>query len=245
MDEFTTVDIAGADGQQAANETGDGLGSPPTESVPAIEKSPEEYQKMITGLTTGIQEEREQRQNLTGQVSQLQQQLNYVTQLQTRQQELAAAPPEDEYDDDYVSKKDMRDGNKQLESQLQQGFATLVNMSQEVARLKHDDYDEALSYFEKSIVNNPRLLEQVRSSPNPAIEAYNIGRQHPEYFNKVLENHTKKVADRVNQNMGHPSTLTNTGAANTSDEAFRSRVNQMSLEDINNELDKTIRGIKG
>lgn len=241
MPDETTVETTGDDGlidvQTGENE----LGTPPTEDVDVLEKSPEDYQAEIEGFKKTVTSERGKRQDMEARVDQLTNQLNYMAQLQ--QQRTAAPVEEDEFDDDYISKKDFRKENERVSGQINEGFNAILKMSEKIAKLRYDDYDEVIRYYTERQRGNPMLANQVRNSDDPAEEAYQIGRQHPDYYESAIKKQTQANADRITRNSGLPSTLTNTGASSTAAASELKKVNDMSLEDINDILEGNARGI--
>jgi len=243
MPDELTVENTGDDDQNAVQPGDNALGTPPTEDVVPLEKSPEEYQKEITGLLETAKSERGKRQVVEGRVNELTNQLAYIAQMQ--QQNQAAAPAEvDEFDDDYISKKDFRKETEKVSGQITEGFNAILVMSEKIARMKYDDYDDVIKYYTARQQANPVLKQQVLGSSDPAEEAYQIGRQHPDYYETAIKKQTQQNADRMNRNSLQPSTLTDTGAASTAAASDLKKINDMSLEDINNILEGNARGIK-
>lgn len=242
-DELGTVDIAGDDGQYDGQTGENMLGTPPTDEEQPLEKSPEQYEEEIAGLKKTLTSEREKRQSQGGRIDELTNQIAYLHQMQL-QNNAASSEPVDEFDDDYISKKDLRKQKEEITGQIDNGFQAILTLSEKVARIKYPDYEEVLMLYKERQAGNPRLARQVLDSVDPAEEAYQIGRQHPDYYETAIKKQTQMNADRMNRNSEKPSTLTDTGATSTAAAAEEKRINDMSLDSINDILEGNARGIK-
>lgn len=75
-----------------------------------------------------------------------------------------------QYEGDYqMSPQQEADNNAALAD------PRIVDMSEQMARLAHPDYDEKFTAFSQAVAQNPSLYEQVMSSNNPGEAAYKAG----------------------------------------------------------------------
>lgn len=60
-----------------------------------------------------------------------------------------------------------------------QTFQTKFGMSETIVRSQHEDYEAKAGLFEKALGGNPNhpLAQQMAADPNPALFAYNMGKQ--------------------------------------------------------------------
>lgn len=66
-----------------------------------------------------------------------------------------------------------------LESRINQSLgSTLMTMSEQQARARHEDYDATLETFAALTQQRPEILAQVRQVPDPAGWAYNFVKKH-------------------------------------------------------------------
>ena len=127
------------------------------EETKAIEEPSE-----LTGLKAGITAERHKRQDLERQLQQMQQ-----------QQQAAAPKP------DFWENPEGAIGNIQASVDEKIRRAT-TNMSVNMMRDAHTDYDEKESLFIELGQQNPALFNQMNQSSNPAHFAYNYATKHAE-----------------------------------------------------------------
>lgn len=84
----------------------------------------------------------------------------------------APQPEPVEYDEDpygYVN---------QMESRLNSKLSDMkMSMSETVVKQLIPDYDDKLGFYAKYAQQNPQLVQQVQQSDNPALLAYNLGKQ--------------------------------------------------------------------
>lgn len=138
---------------------------------PAPEKDPEKAEKPkdappasetkdieLTVPLKALQEERRKRQELANQVGELQKQV-------TRK------PRPDPYEDPQgAAEYDRKEASEQ-------SFSMRVEMSQEMMREIHADYDEIEAVFMEEASSNPALAAQLSSHPFPAKFAYQEGKR--------------------------------------------------------------------
>ncbi len=125
--------------------------------------------------------EEAQRQNQTYQ-QQLNVFQNYMNQQQ--QQPAQAASPMDSFsDDDVITGADMKralgsmmaEKEKQFQTELEQQKSQLAVMS---LRSQYSDYDQSVQSAVKMAETNPELAEAIRTSSNPGLLAYQLGKAH-------------------------------------------------------------------
>lgn len=102
-------------------------------------------------------------------------------------------------------------------------------ISEENARRQYPDYDDVLEQLVVPMVKaNPKLIDIIDSSPNPALMAYRLGTSSEAYIAYQRQNATKKVADKIEKNLSKPKTLS--GAGQTSKPKQKSFSNMSSAE---------------
>lgn len=177
-----------------------------------VEETPD-YAGEIDGLKQALQEERRSRE-------QLEEKNRFIEQV-FQQQQRPPEPRAPEYDpDDFPTYGGV---DQMVESKLgsvKQHFREQQIRSQlDIAKSKYDDYDEVYDLALQMAKSNPDLDKAVMASENPAEMAYNLGRTHPDYLDKLLNKKTKEttetVVSQLNKNAKTPSTLTNTNSGKT------------------------------
>ncbi|XTQ92560.1 hypothetical protein ACQR5W_11610 [Xanthomonas sacchari] len=158
--ETQEVEQATEQPEQAATEQAADTGVVETEAPPAPDKSKEEQ-----GTLAGLKAEREKRQEAQRRADELERQLAELRQ----QQEQAKRP---EFFDDpaaYVQTE-----VQSATQRIQQQFYAAMEAD---LREQHADYDEVIQALVQRAQDNPALAQKVFQSPNPAREAYRLGRQ--------------------------------------------------------------------
>lgn len=80
------------------------------------------------------------------------------------------------------------------------------------ARQRYEDFDEVVRYADELIASNPELKgieEYILSHPNAPYIAYSLGKLHPEYQKKQLQQ--QSLSDRIAKNMGTPQPVRKSG----------------------------------
>ena len=134
----------------------------------------------VKGLQAGIVEERRKRQEAEKRIEQYEQYLRSQQQgQQPNKPDFWEAP--EEYLSQYA---------RSLQGQFQQN---LTNLSVDMMRSTHDDYDEMEAKFTEMAEQNPALIQQLRQSGNPARFAYETAKSEvqrqqlsdPNYLEKM------------------------------------------------------------
>jgi len=161
------TDPATAEPEPAAEPEPTGEQSPetPEPATPPVADEPEDWTK------AKALDERQKRQEAEQRIALLERQLEHTM----RQ-------PEPEIPDAY---EDPEGYTEHVAGTLEQRFAnelyeTRKTLSEEVARSRHEDYDEVVSTFVQLANSDPtgNLISQLHSHPNPAGFAYNLAKQH-------------------------------------------------------------------
>src|SRR4249919_2479969 len=119
------------------------------------------------------QEEARLRQQAEHERDQLRQ---YVQSLQAQQQ--PQTPPDMFEDPDGFKAHLRQEILRELEPALNQHRTlTRAEMSEIAARQKFEDYDATVEVFKEAMATNPFLLTQLQQAPDPAVYAYNAGKQ--------------------------------------------------------------------
>lgn len=164
---------------KAKEETGVETAAEPevqTEPVPPTEQAnrlpPAEY--------AALKDERRKRQELEDRLRQYDE---YFTQLQTQQQRQPQQIP-DMFEDPDGFKAHLAE---QIRAELMQELTPTLNqhrtltraeMSEIAARQKFEDYDATVEDFKEAMASNPFLLTQLQQAQDPALFAYNAGKQY-------------------------------------------------------------------
>ena len=121
--------------------------------TPAAKEEPREQ----AGMLAAMLDEREKRQAAQKELEDLK-----------AQQE----PPKDFFEDPEGHLKKLRDD---LEASTTNKF---VDLTVNLARKNHDDFDEVMTGWKELVDANPGILQQVMSSENPGEESYRIAKQY-------------------------------------------------------------------
>ncbi len=196
------------------------------------DQSPEQGNDEVDGLRQGIQAEREKRQKLEGQNEYLQ---NMIS-----QQQQPAQSEETGYDpEEYIPAGEVKNLiAEEINGMKSQFRAQTVQGQVEDCKARYSDWDEVYKYAIDLETKSPGLGDALLNTPNPAESAYNLGRSHPDYIKKMIENGTKSTIDKMNQNAnstslasarsGQSKSMDNADAiGNLSDDDFEKLVQSM------------------
>lgn len=133
---------------------------PPTEQVNQLPK--EEY--------TALRAIRDENRELKRHLAQIEQRLSQPAQ--------PATPPPDFWDDPhgYMSSQFASFGEQLLGQFEQRQQVQRLNASEEAAKARYADYDEAYLAFEQAVQHNPRLAVELAQSSDPGEFAYSKGK---------------------------------------------------------------------
>ncbi len=130
------------------------------EVPPAPDKSKEEQ-----GTLAGLKAEREKRQEAQRRAEELERQL-----AELRQQQEQARRPEFFDDPTAYVQAEVQTATQRIQQQFYAAMEADL-------REQHSDYDEVIQALIQRAQDNPVLAQKVFQSPNPAREAYRLGRQ--------------------------------------------------------------------
>jgi hypothetical protein len=135
----------------------------PPESPAAAVTTPEATREEERVPLAALMAERDKRQREAQQRAELERRLREMEQRQQPQTNFYEAP------EDYVT---------QLVSRAeQQATQRLYAALEEQAREQYPDYDEVFEYVQSKAQENPALVQEILSKPNPAVAAYKLGKQ--------------------------------------------------------------------
>lgn len=125
-----------------------------------------------------LQDERRKRQDLERRLAYYEQQL----QARQAQPQQAPAPPVDFWEDPntFLDSRLNEFGSKLIQQFEQQQQLKRVNEAEAAARARYTDFDEAVGEFTQAAQQNPRLIQEMAASPDPAEFAYRRGKQMSE-----------------------------------------------------------------
>lgn len=135
---------------------------------------------------TAVLDERRKRQSLEEEIKQLKGQMQ---QSQETQVEKPKRP--DVFDDpdgafDYM--------NKMFDEKLNK---TRFEMSREIVKSMHDDYQDVVNVFLDKAKNNPLLEQQLNTAPNPALFAYETGKNFIETQKLTDPNYREQLKEEL------------------------------------------------
>jgi hypothetical protein len=139
-------------------------------------------------------------------------------------------PEDDEDEDDLVTKADLKKILKQI-PQPQNNIREQMIHDQTVRfASEHEDFSNVLQYTRDLVSDNPGLEAKIMAHPNPAAEAYRIGKTHPDYAeeNPVKKRKPVKKKEKVN-------TLTGSGGSTDKNQSEADYWLNMSDEDFEKE----------
>lgn len=142
----------------------------PQAAEPVAEEGPPPSEPSEPGHVpiAALKDERAKRQQLEQQLAEYQ---AYIQQVQ--QQQFQPADPE--VDPIAYLKEQVQ---AEVMPQVQQyALQFRVEMTEQLARQKWQDYDAKIELFKQEAASNPFLVEQVKQAPNPAEYAYNVASQ--------------------------------------------------------------------
>lgn len=155
--------------------------TPPTEAAPPAAPQDAEPDRIPVAA---LRDERQKRQQLEEQLRQYE--AYFASQQQPQPQPPAAPDP----NEDFAGWLNWRD--QQIADQVEQRImqrveqygsqvetSNLVKVTQALARQRHEDYDTVVSGpFMEAVASNPMLVEHLKQAEDPAIFAYNAGKQY-------------------------------------------------------------------
>lgn len=197
--------------------TGDQVSTPPVEEevvetaqqepdqVEAVEAKPaEDLLAKVNGLESAIGREREERRILQAKAEFLEQ--------MAFQKGVANSEPE--YDaDDFPTFQAVDKLVEKKVSAIQEGMRQqqIISM-EEQTKAKYSDFEDVVSTYTKELVNgNPDLYNVIMNSKNPAETAYQFGRSHPKYLEKIQQSTATKIAKKIDNNVNSTPTLSALG----------------------------------
>jgi len=100
------------------------------------------------------------------------------------------------------------------------------------AKSKYSDWEDVVVLAKDLAMQNEGLGEAIMRSSNPAETAYLLGKTHPQYAEKQNQRVTQQVADKINNNLNRPPTLSSMGggAANREDGSHYLNMSKADLE---------------
>jgi hypothetical protein len=160
---------------KSKEETGEEEAAPAQEAEPeSVTPTQEEQRVPIAAL----KDERQKRQELERQLSEVH---NYLAQLQAPQQQQQQIPDMFEDPDGFkahLAEQIRAQLTQELQPAIQHGQTlTRAEVSEMLARQKYEDYDATVEVFKEAMATNPFLLTQLQQAPDPATFAYNAGKQ--------------------------------------------------------------------
>ena len=165
-------------GRFAPKESGEE--QPREQQPPAQEGPPPSEQEQSHIPVAALKDERQKRQEAE---QRLQQYEEYFRQLQQAGQSQQQEELPDPVSDPYAYAQWLSNAvSQQVMQQVQQTGnqymgMTRAQVSEMMARSRHDDYDQMLGVFAEAINENPFLAQQAAQHPDPATFAYNAAKQ--------------------------------------------------------------------
>lgn len=144
------------------------------EQAPTGEKeasSPEAENDPVKGLEAGIAAERHKRQQEAQRAEEAERRYKELEAYVRQQQGGQQAKKPDFWEDPEGALNRYAQG---LESQMWKRFS---DMSEDMMRSSHADYDETIGHFSEMVKANPALVNQLRQSSNPAKFAYEVAKK--------------------------------------------------------------------
>ena len=174
-EEASTEEVK-ADTEQAAEEKAEPTPGKEAEQKTEDEEGPESWTK------AAVLDERRKRQALEAELQQLKQ----------GQQPAGETEKPDWYGDPEKAAQAMQ---QQLS---QQAFNTKLELSQDMMRGQHEDYDELETEFADLAKQDPRLVQEMLQAPNPARFAYDTAKKAREYTAmKDVDSYKAKLRQEV------------------------------------------------
>ncbi|GEM_PF-6799567 len=191
-----------------------------------------------------LQSERE-KARLAEERAEFYRQMALANQQTQTQQPAVQAKPEPQFDpEEFVT-------YGTIEQQMNNRFQTVeerfkaIEVKGQIAEAKatHSDYEEVLQYADKLAAADPGLKAYILNSQNPPEVAYRIGRGSDEYIQKLIQQQSRTVVDKITTNLNQPQTLNNAPAASVKTAA--SKWENMPDEDFNAIVERTKAGYHG
>lgn len=176
------------------------------ESVPQEDYQDETHTKRSlpkgTVPTPALLEERRRRQETEAKLKQIEQQLQSLS----HQQQMQRQPQMPVYDELEIKEEEvysdlpgtMKKLEKRLERQLQN---ERFEMSETMAKLRYDDYEDVIKQYVACATENPALVSAVQQSRAPAIDMYRLTKGHldskksvrPEQIQELVKAEAQKM----------------------------------------------------
>lgn len=142
--------------------------------------APPAQQEAAQVPVAALQDERQKRQQAEDRLRQYDE---YFARLQAQSQQQPA--PDMFEDPDGFKARLAADLRAELMQELgpvvqQHGTLTRAEVSEMLARQKHEDYDDKIEVFKEAMQANPFLIEQLKQAPDPATFAYNAANKYLE-----------------------------------------------------------------
>jgi hypothetical protein len=150
-----------------------GVETPQPAEVAAAEPVPptEQPDRLPQAEYAALRDERRKRQEL-------EQRLAAIEAAQTQRQPEPQQPPVDFWDDpqSFMDARMNQLGQTLLQQWEQRETAKRLDQSEQAARSKYADYDNAFAAFQQAVQTNPQLAYELASSDNPGEYAYRKGK---------------------------------------------------------------------
>lgn len=173
--EETSTEEATAETEQETKEKDDSTPESKAEQKTEDEEGPESWTK------SAVLDERRKRQALEAELEKLRQ---------------GGQPPEAEKPDWYGDPEKAAQAMQQQVSQ--QAFNTKLDLSQDMMRAQHEDYDELETEFVDLAKQDPRLIQEMQQATNPARFAYDTAKKAREYAAmKDVDSYKAKLRQEV------------------------------------------------
>jgi len=109
-------------------------------------------------------------------------------------------------DDDVLTVEDAKRLISAMDSRLGQVVGELTTFAQK------GDYQEVIEkHLPNVIKSNPALIEAIRTSKNPSILAYELGKTDPEYQKKLAEKAQGETQTQIDKNLQKPGSASQAG----------------------------------
>lgn len=196
-------------------------------------------QQTMAEQKTALEEAQRQNQTYQQQLNVFQ---NYMNQQQQQQVAQPAAAPMDTFsDDDVMTGADMKRALGSMMEQKEQQFQKKLEEQQSQLavmgmRSQYSDYDQVVQNAIKMAETNPELAEAIRTSSNPGLLAYQLGKAHAPQANEQAA-----AAKRIVENSQKPGSASQaaTGGSALSKVDFFS---DMSNQEFESHIAKVKRG---
>lgn len=188
--------------------TGEQPSAPPAETKTDAVPGQQQEEKQVP--LTALEDERRKRQSLEREAENLRRRTELLEQAAAQQQQPKYDP------EDIPSFKDV-DAllSAKIDQVRQETRQEKISRQVEVAKQKYSDWDEVYQLALQMAEGNPGMADVIMNSTNPAMTAYDYGRLHPSYSEKIKTKVTQELADKINGNLNSQKTLTDAGGGGT------------------------------